>query len=52
MALSTTSQVELIDKKEFVKVALDENSETFIMHILAIEATTIYPFRVARIAAL
>lgn len=45
IALSTTSQVKLIDKKEFVKVVLDKNSETFIIYILAIEIITIYPFR-------
>ncbi len=40
--LSTTSWVELINKKEFAKVALDENFETFVMHIAVLEATTIH----------
>lgn len=38
-ALSTTSQVELIDKREFAKAVLDKNFETFIVHIAALEAT-------------
>ena len=32
-ALSTTQRVELIDKKEFVKAALDENIEVFVVHV-------------------
>lgn len=36
--LPTTSQIELIDKTEFVKLVLDENSETFIIYILAFQA--------------
>ena len=55
-ALPTTKRVELIDKKEFVKAALDENSETFVMHIATLEAPlsgmTIHPLREAQIAAL
>ena len=50
-ALPTTKQVELIDKKEFAKAALDEESETFVMHVAALEAPlagmTIYPSRKA-----
>lgn len=38
-ALSTTSQVELIDKKEFAKIALDVNLKTCTMHISALKAT-------------
>ena len=34
--LSIPNQIELIDKREFAKVALDENSETSIMYILAL----------------
>ena len=30
--LPTTSQVELIDKKEFAKAALDKNLETFVVY--------------------
>lgn len=37
-ALSTTSQIKLINKKEFANIALDENSETFIIYILALKA--------------
>ena len=37
-ALPTTKRVELIDKKEFAKAALDEESETFVMHVAALEA--------------
>lgn len=51
-ALSTTSPVKLIDKKEFPKAALDENSETFIVHVSALEATTIHPSWAAQIASL
>ena len=37
-ALSTTKWVELIDKKEFAKATLDEESETFVVHIAILEA--------------
>ena len=52
-ALPTTSRVELINKREFAKVVLDENSKTFVVHvaILATEAS-IHPSRTAQIAAL
>ncbi len=46
-ALPTTSWVELIDKREFARAALDKNSETFVIHVSALEATTIYPSRAA-----
>ena len=36
--LSTIKQVELIDKKEFAKAALDAESETFVVHVAALEA--------------
>ncbi len=36
-ALLTTSRMELIDKKEFAKVAMDKNSETFVMHMLVLD---------------
>ncbi len=54
-ALSTTRRMELIDKKEFVKAALDENSETFVVNMAALEASKpakmpIHHFRVAQIA--
>ena len=55
-ALPTTKQVELIDKKEFSKAALDEESETFVVHVAALEAPlagmVIYPSRAAQISAL
>ncbi len=52
--LPTTSWVELIDKREFAKVVLDENLETFVMHVSALDAAKllIHPFRAASIAAL
>lgn len=31
--LPTPSWVELIDKREFAKAAMDENCETFVMHM-------------------
>ena len=46
-ALPTTQGVELINKKEFIRAALDEESETFVMHVAILEASlaeiTIYP---------
>ena len=51
-----TKRVELIDKKEFVKAAFNENSETFVVHIATLEAPlsgmTIHPLREAQIADL
>ncbi len=45
-ALPTTSRVELIDKKEFAKAAIDENSETFVVYMLALDVaeSLIHPF--------
>ena len=37
-ALPTTKYVELIDKKEFAKAPLDEESETFVVHVAILEA--------------
>ena len=34
-ALPTTKRVELINKNEFAKVVLDENSETFVVYIVS-----------------
>ena len=45
-ALPTTRRVELIDKKEFAKAALDENIETFVMHVSSLSLgskITIHP---------
>ena len=50
-ALQTTKRVELIDKKEFAKVALDENSETFVVHVASLDLR-IHPDREAQIASL
>lgn len=36
-ALSTTKWVELINKKEFIKTALDKNSKIFLVHISALQ---------------
>ena len=50
--------MELIDKNEFAKAALDKESETFVVHVAALEALlgsakkTIHPTRVAQIAVL
>ncbi len=51
-ALPTTSRVELINKREFAKVALDENSETFVVHVATLKAMTIHPSQAAQIATL
>ena len=50
-ALPTTKQVEFINKKEFAKVALDENSETFVVHVAFFDLE-IYPNRETQIALL
>ncbi len=51
-ALSTISLVELIGKREFAKAALDENSETFVVHVLALETITIHSSQAAQIVIL
>ena len=43
-ALVTTSQFELIDKREFARVVLNENSKTLIVHVSVLEIKTIYLF--------
>ena len=52
-ALPTTKRVELIDKKKFAKATLDAESETFVMHVAALEAPLarmpIYTSRVAHV---
>ncbi len=51
--LLTTNQVALIGKREFAKIVLDENSKTFVVHVVAPEAeTSIYLLQAAQIAAL
>ncbi len=53
-ALLTTSQVELIDKRKFAKVVVDENSETFVIYVstLDVAESLIHLCRAAYIAAL
>lgn len=51
-ALSTTNQIELINKKEFAKAALNENFETFVVHITTLEvpiAMSIHFFRAPQV---
>ncbi len=53
-ALPTARRVELIGKHKFAKAALDENSETFVVHVVALEAPSpaVNPSRAALIAAM
>lgn len=53
-ALLTSKQIQIIDQKEFVKVALDPNQEAFVIYVLALKATemTINLFRAAQIIML
>ncbi len=53
-ALPTARWVELIGKYKFAKAALDENSETFVVHVAALEAPspTVSPSLAALIAAM
>ena len=52
-ALPTTKRIELINKKEFAKAALDEKSETFVAHVASLNlAPGIYPDRAAQIVSL
>lgn len=49
----TTSNIELIDNKKFVKPTLDENSESFVMHVAFIlDIILIHLVRGAQIALL
>ena len=49
-ALTTTKQVEFINKKEFAKATLDEKSETFVVHVASFNLTPeTYSDRVAQI---
>ncbi len=50
--MPTTSQVKLIDTRKFAKVALDENSKTFVVHIANLEVQTamlIYPSKALQV---
>ena len=52
-ALPTTKWVEFINKKEFAKVALDENSETLVVHMTSLNlAPGIHSNRAALIVSL
>ena len=52
-ALATTKRVKLINKKASAKAALDEKSETFIVHMVSFNLTPrIHPDRAAQIAFL
>ena len=55
-ALTTTKWVKLIDKKEFAKAVLDQESENFVMHVAALKVPlarmTIHFSREAQILAL
>ncbi len=42
-ALPTTNKVGIIDKKKFAKAVLDENLETFIVHVAALDILTAIP---------
>ena len=50
-AIATTKRVELINKKEFAKAALNEESKTFVVHVATLESPlagmTIQPSRKA-----
>ena len=53
-ALPKTRRVELIDKHKFARAALDEYSETFVVHVAALEAheLAIHPSQAPLLAAL
>ena len=53
-ALPTARWVELINKHEFAKAALDENFETFVVHVAALEAPepAVHPSQALLLAAL
>ena len=53
-ALSTIKQVEIIDKKEFTKAALDKNDKAFVMHVTSFNLNSMlrYTIREAQIALL
>lgn len=49
-ALPTTSWVKLVNKKEFAKAALDENSKTFMVHVVFLKVPTAMPIYPSRIS--
>ena len=46
-ALPTTKRVEIIDRKEFAKAALDEHVEVFVVHVTFLLTMAIHPAREA-----
>ena len=42
-ALSTTSRVEIIDKREFAVAALNVDNKTFVVHVAALAEPTTMP---------
>lgn len=51
-ALPITKKVDLIDKRKFAAVALDENAETFVMYVAVLETMSIHPTQKAQILLL
>ena len=53
-ALPTTKRVEIIDKKEFTKAALDKNIEALVIHVtsLSLNSMPIHQAQEAQIALL
>ena len=51
-ALSITKRVKIINKKEFAKVALDENIEVFVVHVTSLLTIAIHPAKEAQITLL
>lgn len=48
----TMKKVELVDKHEFVKAIVNENSQTLIVHVALLKNYNIHLFRASLIAAL
>ena len=46
-ALPTTKRVEIIDKKEFTKVALNKYIQAFVVHVTSLLTMVIHPARKA-----
>ena len=53
-ALLIAKQMELINNHKFVKITLDKNSETFLIHVVALETPklAIYPLQTPLLATL
>lgn len=50
--LAITGQIQLIDKHEFAKPALDKNLKTFVIYVVALKtAMPIYSSRITQIAS-